>query len=313
MSKVIVAGSIITDMSVSVENHPKVGETVIGTELKYSPGGKGANQAIAAARLGAATAMIGSVGKDSFGEMSIDFFLKEGVSNNTIYSNKPTGIAMIQVSKTTGNNSIAVILGANEDLDIEVFDRVAVDIEEGDILVSQFEIPLETVEEFFKRGRDKNCINILNPAPAIDIPQSILDVVDILIVNETEVEAISKFKINRVAATLIDNVITAMNRISNKMKKDSVIITTLGDKGSLVMRNRHVMFISPIKVDVVDTTGAGDCFVGAFASYISKNDISTNDGLKNAAMFANKAASLSVQKQGSGISMPYLKDIVTWK
>lgn len=306
MSKVIVAGSIITDMSVSVEEHPKVGETVIGDNLTYSPGGKGANQAVSAARLGAKTVMIGKVGFDDFGKMCNTFIHDQGIYLSVNYSQMATGIAMIMVN-TSGDNSIVVNIGANADLKIEDLEDKDVTYEKGDVLVSQFEIPLETVEAFFKKGKEAECINVLNPAPAIDIPKSIMDLVDVLIVNETELESISKYSINKNA--LVDNTITAMNRISNIMRKNSIIITTLGDKGLIAMRNRYVIPVMPIKVNAIDTTGAGDCFVGAFSSFISSNDISSDKDLKEALKFANKAASLSVQKKGSGISMPYLKDI----
>jgi len=303
MSRVIVAGSIITDMSVKVKTHPKVGETVIASEVKYSPGGKGSNQAVAAARLGADTAIIGSIGEDEFGKMSYEFLESENINiQGLMTTDSSTGIAMIQVSEGTGDNSIAVVLGANEELKESNVENYT--YRKNDVLVSQFEIPLTTVKRFFHKGRHSNCMNILNPAPAQIIPDEIMNLTDVVIFNETELSVCSG-----VDVITVDTAIIALDSLEKKYVEKFYIVT-LGDKGSLGLYKGAFHRLSTSKVDVVDTTGAGDCFVGAFAAYIAElnKKLDTKEFIK-AMEFANKAASLSVQKKGSGISMPYKKEL----
>ena len=309
MGKVIVAGSIITDMSVKVNEHPKVGETVIGRNLSYSPGGKGANQAVASSKLGSDTVMFGAIGRDSFGEMSIDFLLENGIVNATIFSDKPTGIAMIQVSEKTANNSIVVILGANEDLtpdDLEY--NFHTDIEEGDVLVSQFEIPLDTIKAFFEKGREVGTINILNPAPAERIPLDLLNLVDILIVNETELETISGQEIHDDV-----EIVVAIHELQKHLKSDPIVIVTLGERGVLGKISEEgktkTVILPGIEVKAIDTTGAGDCFVGAVAMRCAEERIETKEQLREVLNYANNAAACSVTKKGSGIAMPTKEDV----
>lgn len=311
MGRVIVAGSIITDMSVKVKTHPKVGETVIGENVKYSPGGKGANQAVSAARLGAEVVMIGCIGDDAFGLESRDFIENQGIRGYiaTCYGMK-TGIAMIQVSEETGNNSIVVIPGANLNLKSE-FIHIAItdmgELKKGDVLVSQFEIPLDTIKAFFAKGRENKTINILNPAPAQLIPDDIFELVDVLIVNETELEIVSQQQ-----CKTYDEMLAAVRSIK---RKNQIIIVTLGENGCMGYINNIVVKLPSVKVDVIDTTGAGDCFVGAIAKVISTYKLRidgimpNSDVLFDALDFATKAASLSVTKEGSGVSMPYSREI----
>jgi ribokinase len=307
MSRVVVAGSIITDMSVQVQTHPKVGETVIGSNLKYSPGGKGANQAVSAARLGAETVMVGKIGNDTNGELS-QYFMEDKESIDcydvTRTDLSPTGVAMIVVSESSDNN-IVVIPGANDFLSVSDIDAIFRDHnlpKKGDIFVAQFETPLESTKHFFERGKEFGTINILNPAPAREIPKDILKLVDILIVNETELEVISRTKVD------VNDEKTIIEAIDN-IGYFKTIIVTLGKNGAFAMDQNDKIFITKgIEVNAIDTTGAGDCFVGAIAAWYAINSGSVID-LKEAMLFANTAASLSVQKQGSGISMPYAKDI----
>ncbi|MFA5409371.1 MAG: ribokinase [Bacilli bacterium] len=310
--KVIVAGSIITDMSVKVTMQPQVGETVMGNELKYSPGGKGANQAVSAARLGANVVMMGSIGQDNFGKDSYEFLREQDITCHikSDYDN-PTGIAMIQVNDK-GNNSIVVIPGANmtlEPIDVDNFTY-----RKGDVLVSQFEIPLPTVKRFFHKGKASNCINILNPAPAImnDQVREILDLTDVLVVNETELEVMLECKFPDGVLNMYDEALTA---IRNFKKDNQVIIVTLGDKGCIGYIGNVVVKVPGVKMKVVDTTGAGDCFVGALAYVISTYKLRlekifpNSSVLADALYFANDAAAVSVTKQGSGVAMPNLEEI----
>jgi ribokinase len=322
-NRVIVAGSIITDMSVSVNEHPRVGETVIGNNLTYSPGGKGANQAVSAARTGATTVMLGAIGDDGFGKMSLEFLQNQDIDISHIITNEePTGVAMIQVSKKTGDNSIAVILGANENLKEHNVDGFV--YRKGDVLVSQFEIPLPTVKRFFHKGKHANCINILNPAPAQPFGRNILNLVNILVVNETELEIVSPAKAlkgfdwvqtTEDARNAKEEIFRASLKQAWSNLKVPILIVTLGDKGSYGVIENDIVYVPSLKVNAIDTTGAGDCYVGALASHIALSSNYSNysynnkKSLEEAMVFANKAASLSVQRKGSGLSMPYLYEI----
>ena len=319
MSKVVVAGSIITDMSVKVVSQPLVGETGIGKELTYSPGGKGANQVVSASRLGANTFMIGKVGDDEFANTCAVFLHKQGIYNSIKYSDKPTGIAMIIVNNK-GDNSIVVNLGANEQMTVDDLQDEDITYEKGDILVSQFEIPLNVIKIFFERGKANGTINVLNPAPAQfnDNVKQILKLTDILVVNETELEVIAPKKsvkgfewvtTTQDARESKEDIFRAFLLQTRRLLKIPVLIVTLGEKGAYGVIGEEILYIQSLKVNAIDTTGAGDCFVGALSAFISKSSTIDKNTIEKAMIFANKAASLSVQKQGSGISMPYLKDI----
>lgn len=329
--KVIVAGSIITDMSVMVNTHPIVGETVVGSELSYSPGGKGANQAVAAKRLGADVKMIGKIGNnnrlvDSNGLMCLDFLREESIDCSGVSGTKeaPTGIAMIVVSKETGNNNIVVMTGANDYLnpvDISInmegrddyYNKTDL-LNEGDILVAQFETPLESTKRFFEFGREKNSVNILNPAPAKIIPDCIMNLVDILILNESELFTIlgqPSFNASKVIEKWhdSDSISESISFLLNGYLLPNIVIVTLGKYGAFGMINSEHFMVEAIKVNAIDTTGAGDCFVGAIAAFSAKHTIVDALSLREAINFANKAASISVTIKGSGISMPYKNEL----
>jgi len=301
MPKVIVAGSVITDMSVLVDKHPAVGETIIGNTLSYSPGGKGANQAVAAARLGADTTMICKVANDINGDMSLSFLKDEGIHiKRTGFSQKPTGIAMIVVSEKTGNNNIVVVLGANEDLNRADINEAK--IEKGDVLVAQFETPLEVTKYFFTKGREVGSTNILNPAPANKVDKELMELTDVVIMNETELNSIVGYSVSFTD----EDMETALYNL-NAEYGNKVYIATLGDKGVIALFNNQFIRVAPIKVNAIDTTGAGDCFVGAFAAFMSRNNEA--ESLDQALKFANQAASISVTRKGSGVSMPNLTEV----
>jgi ribokinase len=297
MKKVIVAGSINMDIVALTENHPKVGETVFGSDLKYFPGGKGANQAVSASKLGGKTTMVGMVGSDGFGKELVKFLEEKGIKNQIgIKPGIPTGTALITVSTVTSNNTIVVVPGANFHLTEKEVEKI--EIAKGDILVCQFEIPIDTIKAFFKKGKEVGTINILNPAPAKLISKELLALVDILILNETELEILSESKID----------IRDENSISNAVYKiihgKQSIIVTLGEKGAIGFIKETIVKVEGKKVKAVDTTGAGDCFVGAIAAKLS-NDSSLTDAIE----FANVASSICVTRQGAGPSMPTLNEV----
>lgn len=295
--RVIVAGSINMDIVTLVSKLPRPGETILGRDLKYFPGGKGANQAVASAKAGAETTMIGKVGTDDFGKALTLFLEQNGIQLQVGTADAPTGTALIAVDDSS-ENMIVVIPGANgmlEKQDLEVADFNA-----GDVLVAQFEIPLETVEAFFAKGKANSTINILNPAPAKKCNDSLLELVDILILNETELEFFSGNNLSD-----LHNQDVIVNAAKNIIKPNQQIIVTLGEKGAIVITNESVIKIEGHKVKAVDTTGAGDCFVGALSSQLA-----AGKNIQEAADFANVAASISVQRYGASNSMPTLEEVL---
>jgi ribokinase len=297
MSKVIVAGSINMDIVAFVEKHPKVGETIFGTNLKYFPGGKGANQAVSSAKLGADTTIIGKVGQDGFGQELTQFLKQQNIAlkvNTT--PDAPTGTAFITVSTTTSNNSIIVISGAN--FELKPADIDASLIKKGDILVSQFEIPTETIQEFFKHGKQNGAITVFNPAPAKLLSNELMSLIDILILNETELEFICGTSVDPFDDSAL---VAAIKKIRIGSQ---TILVTLGTKGVAGYIDGSLLRISGYPVTAVDTTGAGDCFVGALAAHLSKGH-----SLTEAIKFGNKAASICVTREGAGPSMPSAHEI----
>ena len=286
------------DIVAKTKRHPQAGETVLGNELKYYPGGKGANQAVAAAKLGAKTLMFGKVGGDTYGEQLIAFLKKQNIEVGVMVEpGASTGVAIITVSEETSDNTIVVVPGANLLLAAKDIDNI--NLEKGDILVSQFEIPIETVTALFKKGKKIGTINILNPAPAQVIAQDLLGMVDILILNETELGFISGSPID------INNN-KSIEAAVDKIKIDNLtIVVTIGERGAIVFNNNDVIKIPGRKVRVVDTTGAGDCFVGALAAGLIESK-----PLPEALVFANIAASISVTRNGAGPSMPSLDEVI---
>lgn len=318
MKKIVVAGSLIMDMSVKVEIHPVVGQTVIGNELVCSPGGKGLNQAVSAKRLSTSEVlMLGAVGIDSNSAKLQDFLRDESIVVLMTYSEKPTGIAFIAVDKN-GDNNIIVVPGANDDFintisSFEEYENDFFGIEDDSILIAQLETPIETTRNFFEIGRRHNTINIFNPAPAKEIPKNLLALVDIFIVNETELEFFTGSKID---PTNIKTIQQAINLyLLQNMQFTGVIIVTLGKNGVWAINSSlDEVYIPGLKVDVVDTAGAGDCFVGAIAAFIANNNLDffnfrEEDKLEEAIIFANKAASISVTKQGTAPAMPFLNSV----
>lgn len=297
MNNVIVAGSINMDIVVLTNRHPKIGETILGNDLLYFPGGKGANQAVSSSKLGAKTTMIGMVGNDNFGKKLAEFVESQGVINKiSTIEEVPTGTALITVSTRTADNTIVVIPGANMELTEK--DVAELEISKGDVLVSQFEIPDNTIESFFKKGKKAGATNILNPAPAKSVSSELLDLVDILILNESELETISGNTLN------VDDDSSILAAINNIRDNNRAIIVTLGEKGVFSCINDETIRTEGLRVKALDTTGAGDCFVGALAAGIANHST-----LKEAIIFGNLAASICVTRKGAGSSMPTIHEL----
>ncbi|MCY3795739.1 MAG: ribokinase [Gammaproteobacteria bacterium] len=294
MQKVLVAGSVNMDLVATVPRLPQPGETMPGEGFALHPGGKGANQAVAAAKLGAATTLLGCVGRDAFGQDLQAHLLDNGVACSLKAVDAPTGTAMILVDEE-GENSIVVVPGANASLDAAAIAEAP--IRAGDVLVSQSEIPMRTVTAFLERGRAAKALNLFNPAPATASAADVWPLADIVILNEVE---LGFFADGRVASRhdVVDAAVAA------RRSPQQIIVVTLGREGVVAIDGDQVIEHPGHAVAAVDTTGAGDCFVGALAARLCAGD-RLADGLA----YANKAAAICVQRHGAGPSMPTLMEV----
>ncbi|MFK4655381.1 ribokinase [Bradyrhizobium japonicum] len=297
MGRVFIAGSINMDVVATADRHPKVGETVAGRQVLYFPGGKGANQAVAASRLGTKTTLIGRLGKDSFGAELRMFLGAQGIDLGSVRdADTHSGTAIITVAAS--DNTIVVIPGSNALVGAD--DVADVPLAKGDVAVSQFEIPLPTIAAFFQRARSAGATTLLNPAPAQKMSAELLALVDILVLNETELGFLAGVELSDgdEAARIID--------VARQLqaREDQTICVTLGKRGVLALAGREEFAVSGRAVKAVDTTGAGDCFVGALAAQLAEGV-----SLRTALAFANAAASISVQRMGAGPSMPTAAEV----
>lgn len=295
--RILVIGSSNTDMTIKSDNLPLPGQTILGGCFVMGPGGKGANQAVAAKRLGGNVEFICKVGHDIFGKNAADGYKKEGIDiSHILYSTEPSGVALILVDKT-GENVISVAPGANGDLSVEDIESIANVIKEADYLILQLEIPTDAVIRAAKIAHEAGVYVILNPAPACKLPNELFQYISLITPNQTETELMTGVKlINE------QSFITAVENFNRMGVKD--VIITLGSKGSLVCYDGKNEFVPAIKVDAVDATAAGDTFCGAVCVALSQGK-----NLKEAAVFATKAASLTVQKMGAQDSIPSITDI----
>ncbi|PJG56889.1 ribokinase [Bradyrhizobium forestalis] len=298
MGRVFVAGSINMDVVAIADRHPRVGETVAGKQVLYFPGGKGANQAVAASRLGARTTLIGRLGKDSFGGELKAFLGEQGIDLGYVQETAEahTGTAIITVAEA--DNTIVVIPGANGLVgadDVEVVPLLA-----GDVAVSQFEVPLPAIAAFFHRARAAGATTLLNPAPAQAMSRELLTLVDILVLNETELGFLAGSELSE--SDEAARIIAVARQL--QAREDQTICVTLGRRGVLALAGREEIAVPGRVVEALDTTGAGDCFVGALAAQLA-DDVP----LRAALAFANAAASISVQRMGAGPSMPTAKEV----
>ncbi len=297
MKNICVIGSLNMDLVVNVDTMPKPGQTLLGGNFKEIPGGKGANQAVAMARLEGNVSMIGKVGNDSFGKTLIEALNNDNVNTNHVHiANCSTGVAFITVDKNA-QNAIVVAPGANFQLTKDDIDKNIDCIKNSDIVVIQLETPLETVKYALQVAKDLNKYTILNPAPAVKLDDEIIKNVDLLTPNETELEIIAEIKIENE-----DDINKAANKIVEKGVKELII--TLGSKGSLYINEEKSFFKPAYKVKAVDTTAAGDSFTGALAVALSNNKT-----MEEAMDFASKVGALSVIKKGAQSSLPTLKDV----
>lgn len=282
--KITVIGSINMDLVTITKRMPLQGETVVGETFRLIPGGKGANQAVAAARLGADVQMIGAVGTDAFGAELLQHLAKEGIIVDGVkpVTDTETGIATIIISE--GDNRIIVVPGANHALRPDDLERWEEKIATSDVCLLQLEIPLSVVERAVSIAKRNGVRVILNPAPAQPLPDTLLDQVDFLTPNEHE-----------------RDIVLAGRPLKQWAHK---LIVTEGKRGVSFQRNGEQVLIPGFRVPVVDTTGAGDTFNGALAVALSKGM-----ALEDACRYANAAAALSVTKLGAQTGMPTKKEL----
>ena len=295
MSKgnILVIGSSNTDMTIRASRLPAPGETILGGEFKMGRGGKGANQAVAAKRLGGNVTFVCKVGNDVFGNESVQAYAAEGMDISRILrSEKPSGTALIMVDDS-GENCISVARGAYGDISVEDIRSIADLIRSASYLILQLEIPVAAVVEAAHIAHEAGVCVILNPAPATKLPESIFADIDILTPNQTE---------TAILTGISDDPDKAVARLAELGV--GRIVMTRGSKGSAVYENGKCTLVDACKVNAIDATAAGDTFCGALCVGLSEGL-----DLVEAARFATRASALTVQKMGAQESIPYRKDL----
>ena len=298
MKKIIVIGSSNVDMVVRTSLLPAPGETILGGEFFMNQGGKGANQAVAIKRLGGNLIFMAKLGNDVLGRQSVGYFKKEGIDTRYIAldEDSASGVALISVDDHA-ENSIVVASGANMLLNEQDVDKMLEEMCEGDILLMQLEIPLQTVEYAARKAFGKGVKVVLNPAPARSLPKELFRHLYMVTPNRIEAEMLTGIKIaNDADVEKVAEEICAMG-VKN-------VIITLGSKGCLIREEGVSYRIDAFKVEPVDTTAAGDTFNGALCVGLSEGM-----DLKQAAVMASKASSIAVTRMGAQSSIPYREEL----
>lgn len=301
MNKIVVLGSINVDTILNISHLPQPGETMHMHDRSTAGGGKGANQALAAVRAGADTAFISKIGNDHAADFMMKTFKDDGlnIDHVTFSKTEGTGKAYILL-QDSGQNSILVYGGANADVTVDDIDEAKDAIKDADCIIAQFEVPIPAITEAFKIAKDNDVVTFLNPAPAQDeIPAELLKLTDIIAPNETEAQTITGVKVE-------DD--DSMQKAADEMHKMGVktVLITVGDKGSFYsFAEGKSGFVKAFKVKAVDTTAAGDTFVGALMAKMNHE----MDNIEEAMTYANKSSSITVQTKGAQNSIPYQKDV----
>ena len=296
--QILVLGSSNTDMIIRLDRIPRPGETILGGEFATAAGGKGANQAVAAARAGGAVTFVARVGRDALGDQALAGFVRDGINVQHVSRDaaQPSGVALIFVDRS-GENSIAVASGANGRLALADVAKASATLSRARMLVLQMESPLNTVLAAARTAKRAGVPVILNPAPARPLPDALYKCVSILTPNETEAELLTGIKVDnddaaaRAAGTLIARGVRT-------------VILTLGARGAFAATAQSRQLVPGFKVKAVDTTAAGDVFNGALAVALAEGK-----PLLEAVRFANAAAALSVTKPGAQPSAPRRREI----
>lgn len=298
MNKIIVVGSSNTDMVTVSDRLPAAGETVIGRKFFTNPGGKGANQAVAACRLAGQVTFIAKVGDDLFGQQALEGYNKEGI--DTLYISREegcvSGVALINVD-AQGENTIVVAPGANNFLKEADIERAAAALSQAEIFLTQLEIPLETVSFLAERAKALGKKLILNPAPARSLPDELLSGLYMITPNESEAEQLTGVQVHDTASA-------REAAIKLKARGVEVVIITLGKKGAYLHADQISELIPVVAVKAIDTTAAGDTFNGALAVGLSEGM-----NLQKAVSFANHCAAISVTREGAQAAIPLRSEL----
>lgn len=298
MSKVVVFGSLNMDLSIESDHMPVMGETIMGRCFITNPGGKGANQAVAAAKLGAEVVMLGAVGEDAFGDQMIAALAEEGVQCEHIQRvpDLATGVALI--TRVAGDNFIVLGSGANAAPTAQgvhaALDAVA---QGGDVFLTQLECDFDATMEALRDAHERGMYTVLNPAPARELPEWVYPCLDMVVVNESECELLT--------GIYPENEETAQQAME-KLASFGVatVVVTLGERGSVLLSRGKRLEAVPVKVNAIDTTCAGDTYIGALVSSYARGIT-----LENAVELATKASAMATTKIGAQQSIPRLEDV----
>lgn len=300
MKKIVVLGSINVDIILNIARLPLPGETMAMHDRSTAGGGKGANQAIAAVRAGAETSFIAKIGQDRSADFMLDTFKYDGLNIDYVTQDDKAGTGQAYILlDDNGQNSILIYGGANQTITTEDIQNASEAIANADCMITEFETPIAASIEAFKIAKANNVLTILNPAPAkTDIPEELLKLTDIIVPNETEAEAITGIKVTDEAS-----MVAAANKLHSMGVKN--VIITVGANGSFYSVDEKTGFVNAYKVNTVDTTAAGDTFIGYLASKLNPD----LDNIEEAMKFASKASSITVQTKGAQNSIPHVRDV----
>lgn len=298
MKKIIVIGSCNTDMVIKTDRLPTPGETVLGGTFLMNAGGKGANQAVTAARQGGRVTFISKTGNDVFGKQSVELYNSEGINTDYIFSDakNPSGVALITVD-SHGENCIVVASGANGSLSAADIESARTEIESGSIVLMQLEIPIDTVEYAAELASNKGISVILNPAPARTLSEKLLKCLYVITPNEHEAEMLSGIKVTDWATAKKAADVISSKGVSN-------VVITMGSQGAFVKEQDEYYTVEATKVTAVDTTAAGDSFSGAFCVGLAEGK-----SIKDSVKAATRVAAITVTRMGAQSSIPYRNEL----
>lgn len=297
--RILIVGSSNTDMVIKTQKFPSPGETILGGKFLMNAGGKGANQAVAAARTGGKVTFVGKIGNDIFGRQAVQQLKEEGIDVDfvSVDVENPSGVALITVD-SKGENSIVVAPGSNGTLSSGDFDKASGVLDESEFVLLQLEIPILTVEHIAEMAARKHKKVVLNPAPAARLSDELLRNISIITPNESEAELLTGVKVTDEQSAL-----KAANLLHDKGVE--TVIITMGAAGAFLLADGKHDIISAPRVEPVDTTAAGDTFNGALVVALSEGK-----SIRESIAFANKAAAISVTRIGAQSSVPYRKEII---
>jgi ribokinase len=298
--RITVVGSYATGLTMKVERMPSTGETLLGMGYRVDYGGKGSNQAVGCARLGAHVSFVARIGTDPFGEMALRLYRDEGIdiAHVKCTANAPTGVGFIIVEAASGHNCITIDPGANELLTAADVSQCEAAFNSPAVVLTQLEIPVAAAEAALARGRERGAITILNPAPVRPLPPSLLQLVDILTPNQSEAKVLAGLG----SGAEVEPEVVARRLIRSGVKQ---VVMTLGENGALIVTDKSSIRVPAVSMSAVDTTGAGDAFNAGLAIALA-----CGASLAEAVPFAAVTGGLAVTKEGVIPSLPNREDVL---